>query len=120
MGRSVRSVVRRYFISGSDHTPTDPDDPNLMQSINCSINRAGILGNQLRASQTFTVEGNQENASFDKNFTIQVMHDPNKDEDNDGLTYSQELALGTSDNNPDSDGDGFTDGQEFALTHRPF
>ena len=28
---------------------------------------------------------------FDKNFTIQVMHDPNKDEDNDGLTYSQEL-----------------------------
>ena len=38
--------------------------------------------------------------SFDKNFTIRAIHDPNKDDDSDGLTYSQEVALGTSDNNP--------------------
>ena len=50
-----------------------------------------------------------ENASLDKNFTIQAIHDPNKDDDNDGLTYAQEQALGTSDNNNDSDGDGFSD-----------
>ena len=50
-----------------------------------------------------------ENASLDKNFTIQAIHDPNKDDDNDSLTYAQEQALGTSDQNPDSDGDGFSD-----------
>ena len=60
-----------------------------------------------------------ENASFDKNFTIQAIHDPNKDDDNDGLTYAQEQALGTSDSNPDTDGDGFTDGQEVANGSSP-
>ena len=60
-----------------------------------------------------------ENASFDKNFTIQAIHDPNKDDDNDGLTYSQEQAFGTSDNNPDTDGDGFYDGMEFAANVDP-
>ena len=65
-----------------------------------------ISGMDLRAAQTLTTEGNfsilvrvtdDENASFDKNFTIRAIHDPNKDDDNDGLTYSQEVALGTSD-----------------------
>ena len=60
-----------------------------------------------------------ENASFDKSFTIQAIHDPNKDDDNDSLTYAQEQALGTSDSNPDTDGDGFTDGQEVANGSSP-
>ena len=46
-----------------------------------------------------------------------AIHDPNKDDDNDGLNYSQELILG--DNNPDSDGDGFTDGQEADAGSNP-
>ena len=43
---------------------------------------------------------------LDKNYHLSSSN-PNKDDDNDGLTYAQEQALGTSDNNPDSDGDGF-------------
>jgi len=35
-----------------------------------------------------------------------------KDEDEDGLTYAQESALGTSDNNPDSDLDGILDNED--------
>ncbi|MCB8920181.1 MAG: protein kinase [Ardenticatenaceae bacterium] len=35
------------------------------------------------------------------------------DTDNDGLTDSQEEALGTDPNNPDTDGDGLTDGEEM-------
>ena len=82
----------------------------------------------LRAAQTFTSEGNfsilvrvkdDENASLDKNFTIQAIHDPNKDDDNDGLTHSQEVALGTSDNNPDTDGDGTSDGTEVSAGTDP-
>ena len=60
-----------------------------------------------------------ENASFDKNFTIQAIHDPNKDDDNDGLTYAQEQALGTSDSNPDTDGDGFTMGRKWQPARIP-
>ena len=118
-------------------TPTDPDDPGRLRAYTYRLlNQSGgednqkynLLGNQLRASQTFTVEGNHsilvrvtddENASLDKNFTIRAIHDPNKDDDSDGLTYSQENSIGTSDNNADSDGDGFTDLAEFTAGSDP-
>lgn len=45
--------------------------------------------------------------------------DPDKDADGDGLSNSQELALGTNPNNPDSDGDGMDDGLENALGTNP-
>ena len=35
-----------------------------------------------------------------------------QDQDGDGLTYSEELNLGTDDNNPDSDGDGINDNED--------
>ena len=60
-----------------------------------------------------------ENEYLDKNFTISAIPDPNKDDDNDGLTYAQEQALGTSDNNPDSDGDGFSDALEIVNGTNP-
>ena len=60
-----------------------------------------------------------ENEYLDKNFTISAIPDPNKDDDNDGLTYAQEQALGTSDNNPDSDGDGFPDLYERSNPNNP-
>ncbi len=37
------------------------------------------------------------------------------DDDNDGLTGAQELALGTDPFNPDTDGDGLTDGDEINI-----
>ena len=40
---------------------------------------------------------------------------PDPDNDLDGLTLSQEMALGTSDANPDSDGDGLCDGIYDAM-----
>ena len=113
--------------------PTDPDDPNLLRTYDIAlVDGNGSAHNalfnlsrmQLRAAQTLTTEGNfsirvevsdDENATLQKSFSILAIHDPNKDDDNDGLTYSQELILGTSDNNPDSDGDGFYDGMEFAA-----
>lgn len=41
------------------------------------------------------------------------------DSDGDGLTYSQEAALGTDPNNADSDGDGLLDGEEYLRGTNP-
>jgi hypothetical protein len=40
---------------------------------------------------------------------------PQNDSDNDGLTDTEEAALGTDPNNPDSDGDGLLDGEEVHV-----
>lgn len=42
------------------------------------------------------------------------------DDDDDGLTYAQELAIGTDPNNPDTDDDGLLDGEENELATDPF
>ena len=117
-------------------TPTDPDDPGRVRTYTYQLlggaggednNKFNLLGRNLRASQTLTSEGNfsiqvrvrdDENASFDKNFTIRAI-DPLGDDDNDGLTYEAELAAGTNPNNPDTDGDGANDGAEVSAGKDP-
>jgi hypothetical protein len=116
--------------------PSDPDDPNGQNAYQLSF----LEGNGSTDKYLFTISGmnllssaslqvgnysinvrvkDDENASFDKNFTIQAIHDPNKDDDNDSLTYAQEQALGTSDSNPDTDGDGFGDAIEASYGSNP-
>ena len=117
--------------------PHDADDPQGIRVYDIGLSDGnGSTGNQyfsidnrqLKTNQVFTSEGNfsirirvadDDNASLEKNFIIQAIHDPNKDDDNDGLTYAQEQALGTSDQNPDSDGDGFSDSVEVAYGSNP-
>ena len=116
--------------------PSDPDDSDNNQSYVISFldgngstdrNKFSISGRNLLTTSSLSV-GNylinvrvsdDENASLDKNFTIQAIHDPNKDDDNDSLTYAQEQTLGTSDQNPDSDGDGFSDKAEISYGSNP-
>jgi len=117
-------------------TPTDPDDPGRVRTYTYQLlggaggednGKFNLLGRNLRASQTLTSEGNfsiqvrvrdDENASFDKNFTIRAI-DPLGDDDSDGLTYEAELAAGTNPNNPDTDGDGANDGSEVLAGKDP-
>lgn len=44
-----------------------------------------------------------------------VKSSPDSDKDRDGLTYDEEMKIGTDPNNADTDGDGLTDGQELTA-----
>lgn len=54
------------------------------------------------------------NTSAADSTTFTIVVDPN-DPDGDGLTNTEEGALGTDPNNPDTDGDGLTDGNEVNV-----
>ena len=90
------------FLDGNGSTDRDKFSISNLNLVTTDPLPVGSYFINLRVSD-------DENESLDKNFTISSIHDPNKDDDNDGLTYAQEQALGTSDNNTDSDGDGFSD-----------
>ena len=90
------------FLDGNGSTDRDKFSISNLNLVTTDPLPVGSYFINLRVSD-------DENESLDKNFTISSIHDPNKDDDNDGLTYAQEQALGTSDNHADSDGDGFSD-----------
>ena len=56
---------------------------------------------------------NDEASNFGREPTVDV------DNDGDGLTSSQELALGTDPNDSDTDDDGFNDGDEIVMGTDP-
>jgi hypothetical protein len=70
----------------------------------------------LTASITNPVNGRSAETSF----SLLVLADgADTDDDNDGLTYSQEKTAGTEPGNGDTDGDGLADGAEAGLATDP-
>ena len=103
----------------------------LGQQVNYSITSdsfAPLAGNSSSASyaQFSAVEPIGGTAAKDspdfKNFIGfigQLPAIPALDQDNDGISDKEEIALGTNINNSDSDGDGLTDGEEITLGTNP-
>ena len=80
------ATLTYHLVSGAG------DDNNSLFTLdtNGSLKTATSLDYEVGSYLSIRVQvRDDENASFDKNFTIEVIHDPNKDDDNDGLTYSQ-------------------------------
>ena len=95
--------------------PTDPDDPNLLRTydINCSINRMGriikntlIFGHATAGGSDLNGRGQSSPSSSksammkmrpEKSFSILAIHDPNKDDDNDGSDLRSRISAGTND-----------------------
>jgi len=69
--------------------------------------------NEVQVKQARLNEQSQQATSIHSQEIIQTEETRNQqDSDNDGLTYAQELALGTSDNNKDSDADTIDDNED--------
>ncbi len=64
-----------------------------------------IKQEQERLSEEFKKEQQQRIAEIEQERILRMQ----RDQDGDGLTYEQEIALGTSDNERDTDGDGIDD-----------
>ncbi len=117
-GKAAGELVGTLIPTDPDHDPGDTYQISFLYG-NGSTDRDKFSISNLNLVTTASLPvgsyyinlrvSDDENESLDKNFTISSIHDPSKDDDNDGLTYAQEQVLGTSDNNPDSDGDGFSD-----------
>ncbi|HBR93185.1 MAG TPA: hypothetical protein DEA90_03370 [Opitutae bacterium] len=82
-----------------------------------------ILGNELRLATSLNFEAgpnrsirlratSTNNRYLEKIFNIVVVNSTTDDDDGDGLTEAEEIALGTHTLNDDSDGDGISDGDE--------
>ena len=117
-GKPLGELVGTLIPTDPDHDPGDTYQISILDGNGSTDrNKFSLSGLNLLTTASLPVGtylinlrvSDDENESLDKNFTISSIYDPNKDDDNDGLTYAQEQALGTSDNNNDSDGDGFSD-----------
>jgi hypothetical protein len=65
--------------------------------------------------QEFEKAWNTSSTKKESVTSVSPQADPNTDKDHDGLTYEEEMNLGTDPNNADTDGDGLTDGQEVKV-----
>jgi len=74
----------------------------------------GLGTHRIQAVATDTTTGKLNALEFIVTFTAS-----DSDDDNDGLSYTQEQAAGTDPANPDSDGDGVSDGVEGGLGRSP-
>ena len=71
-----------------------------------------------QGAHTFAVRATDTNGNVDPT-PATVSWDIQSDTDNDGLTDTQEVTLGTDPNNPDTDGDGVNDGAEVTAGINP-
>ena len=72
--------------------------------------------NTIQAPPGVSSGGNDRFLTIGIGFTYYVFG--NADFDEDGITNSQEVHIGTDQNNPDTDGDGLPDGYEYFGSHK--
>ena len=81
--------------------------------VNGTLKTAAILDHEANASLSIRVRVTDDrNGTFEKPFTVVVLDDASEDADQDGLTDSTELTLGTNPNKADTDEDGHNDKAE--------
>ena len=91
---------------------TDPSNGSLNIGSENNVDFTGLPGGDYIFEYTTTADAPCTPTSVQ--VTISVS-DCTVDTDGDGLTDSEETALGTDPNNPDTDGDGLTDGEEVLV-----
>ncbi len=92
---------------------------NLSINVTAAQNGACVLKAQVIAADQTDVDSTPNNnlpAEDDQDSNaVQIGGGTDPDSDNDGLTDTQEAAIGTNPNDPDTDDDGLTDGDEVNV-----
>ncbi|NBS53438.1 MAG: DUF5011 domain-containing protein, partial [Spartobacteria bacterium] len=108
-GANPQEVYKGSTYTDPGAVVTDNVDASRTITGNVSVD-ATKVGNYTLTYATKDAAGNSA-ASVLR--TVNVVLDPNGDEDGDGLTNAQEVTLGTNPNLSDSDGDGINDYREI-------
>jgi formylglycine-generating enzyme required for sulfatase activity len=108
LGTNPQTIYRGSTFTDPEATVTDNVDASRTIAGNGSVD-ATKVGNYTLTYATTDVAGN---VAQSVTRTINVVLDPNGDEDGDGLTNAQEVTFGTNSNLSDTDGDGVSDYRE--------
>ena len=127
-GASTGTLV----VNGSNFTGSTFSFTPVVNPAAITISNAAISGGGATATLTFTTavgnggpfvlvatNGAGSSSAFSSAANTLTILQPGLDNDNDGLTNAQELALGTDPLNPDTDGDGMPDGWEVKYGLNP-
>jgi cysteine-rich repeat protein len=112
---SPAGVAGRYAQVRADLATSDPGVSPALASVSLACGPAALCGNGSRELAEACDDGNT--AAGDGCSPVCAFE--SEDADQDGLSNSEELALGTDPLDPDSDGDGYSDGAEVAAGSDP-
>lgn len=104
----VTTVVLLLLISGFGYYLYDYNKEFERAQIEHQKNIENIKSVQKNIDENFIIsQQEKETAIYQQQTSLRL-----KDDDGDGLTYEEEIRLGTSDNQKDSDGDGVNDNED--------
>ncbi len=114
-GANPQTVYRGTVFTDPGATVTDDFDATR------TITGSGTVDTSTVGSYTLTYSAQDEvgNVATPVTRTVEVVLDPNSDEDNDGLNNTEEASLGTSPYLRDTDGDGINDLREVGDATDP-
>jgi hypothetical protein len=99
-------------------------EPDLFANVNTDLENEGNENQSGSASNLNATNINEALAKNDNSVVNAVTNtpvpiNPSSDADADGLTYAQELLMGTDANDPDTDNDSYLDGTELQSGYNP-
>ena len=112
----VESSAKTSFEEFEKPDESDSSAQRLSQNIIPHVNE---IQERVRAKVNEEINQMQEKISEPQENKIKENKKLSKDSDNDGITDSEEIRIGTDPINPDSDNDGFLDGAEYKNGYNP-
>ena len=111
LGANPIEIYKGTPFSDPGATVVDDKDLGFSVVVSGTVN-SGVVGSY---TLTYSATDSDGNEGTPVTRTVNVVLDPNADEDGDGIPNATELTYGTSPTNADTDGDGLNDGYEMGY-----